>query len=67
VPLNHLVDREFTIGDTTLVGVRLCEPCSYMESLAETEGAEKALIHRGGLNANITESGSIAVDDAIEF
>ncbi len=67
VPLNHLVDREFTVGDATLVGVRLCEPCSYMESLADTEGAEEALVHRGGLNANITSSGTVAVDDAIEF
>jgi len=66
VPLNHLVDREFTVGDATLVGVRLCEPCSYMESLADTPGAEDALVHRGGLNANVVESGRIAVDDVIE-
>lgn len=67
VPLNHLVDREFRVGEATLVGVRLCEPCSYMESLAETAGAEDALIHRGGLNANVVDSGQIAVDDPIEF
>jgi len=67
VPLNHLVDREFKIGTATLVGVRLCEPCSYMQSLAETEGVEEALIHRGGLNANIVDSGTITVDDTVEF
>jgi len=67
VPLNHLVDSEFQIGDATLVGVRLCEPCSYMESLAETEGAADALVHRGGLNANIVESGALAVGDSIEY
>lgn len=67
VPLNHLADREFRVGDATLVGVRLCEPCSYMESLAETEGASDALVHRGGLNANIVDSGTIAVEDSIEY
>jgi len=67
VPLNHLVDREFRVGEATLVGSHLCEPCSYMESLAETEGAERALVHRGGLNANVIESGSVAVGDRIEF
>lgn len=67
VPLNHLVDREFGVGAATLVGERLCEPCSYMESLAGTEGAVGALIHRGGLNATVTASGTIAVDDAVEF
>lgn len=67
VPLNHLVDREFTIGDVTLVGERLCEPCSYMEGLAETEGAAAALVHRGGLNANIVDSGTITDTDVVEF
>ncbi|WP_265110233.1 MOSC domain-containing protein [Halosolutus halophilus] len=67
VPLNHLVDREFRVGDATLVGVRLCEPCSYMESLAGTAGAVDALVHRGGLNANIVDSGSIAVGDDVDF
>lgn len=65
VALNHLIDREFRVGEATLVGVRLCEPCSYMESLAETTGAVEALVHRGGLNATIVESGSITVDDEI--
>lgn len=67
VPLNHLVDREFTVGDATMVGVRLCEPCGYMESLADAEGAVDALTHRGGLNANVVDSGSIDVDDAVKF
>jgi MOSC domain-containing protein YiiM len=67
VPLNHLVDREFRVGEALLVGRQLCEPCGYMESLAEVEGAERALVHRGGLEADIVESGEIAVGDAVEF
>ncbi|VTT86223.1 MOSC domain protein [Halorubrum sp. DM2] len=67
VALNHLVDRTFRIGDVELVGERLCEPCSYMESLAETEGASEALTHRGGLNANVIELGTIAIGDTVEF
>lgn len=67
VPLNHLVDREFTIGDATLVGERLCEPCSYMERLAETDGAVAALVHRGGLNATIVDSGTITDTDVVEY
>jgi len=67
VPLNHLVDREFRVGEALLVGRRLCEPCGYMESLAEVEGAERALVHRGGLEADVVESGEIAVGDAVRF
>src|SRR5260370_2545470 len=29
VPLNHLVDKEFWIGDVKARGLRLCEPCSH--------------------------------------
>ncbi|WP_218927082.1 MOSC domain-containing protein [Halosimplex pelagicum] len=67
VPLNHLVGREFTVGEATFTGVRLCEPCDYMESLADVEGAVEALTHRGGLNANVVDSGTIAVNSSIEF
>lgn len=67
VPLNHLVDREFRVGEATLVGAHLCEPCSYMESLADTEGAMDALVHRGGLNANVIESGTISAADPIVY
>jgi len=70
VPLNHLVDREFRVGEATFVGRRLCEPCSYMAGLADVddaEGAVEALTHRGGLNADIVESGEVAVGDVVEF
>lgn len=67
VPLNHLVDREFRVGEATFRGRRLCEPCNYMASLAEEEGAVAALVHRGGLEADVVESGEIAVGDAIRF
>src|SRR5215470_6502675 len=33
VALNHLVDREFKVGDVTLCGTRLCDPCSHLEKL----------------------------------
>jgi MOSC domain-containing protein YiiM len=33
VPLNHLVGREFNIGKVRIRGMRLCEPCDYLEGL----------------------------------
>ncbi len=67
VGLNHLVDREFRVGEATFVGRRLCEPCSHMASLAGVEGAVEALVHRGGLEANVIESGEIGVSDPIQY
>ncbi len=33
VALNHLVGKEFKVGDTLLRGIRLCEPCTHLELL----------------------------------
>jgi MOSC domain-containing protein YiiM len=64
VPLNHLVDREFTVGDVRLRGVKLCEPCGHLERVTE-KGVKKPLIHRGGLRAEILNDGTIDVGAAV--
>jgi len=64
VPLNHLVGREFRVGDVTLRGLRLCEPCAHLERLSHS-GVREALIHRGGLRAQILTDGTIRVGDSI--
>jgi MOSC domain-containing protein YiiM len=64
VALNHLVNREFKIGEVTLRGTRLCEPCSHMEKLTR-KGVMRGLIHRGGLRADIVIEGVIHVGDII--
>lgn len=64
VPLNHLVDRLFRVGDVLLRGTRLCEPCKYLESLTRP-GVMGGLIHRGGLRAQILEEGVIRVGDVV--
>jgi MOSC domain-containing protein YiiM len=63
VALNHLVGREFRVGEVVLRGLRLCEPCSHLEKLTE-KGVMRGLIHRGGLRAEIVTGGTIRVGDA---
>ena len=65
VAVDHLLDERFRIGDVVCEGVRICEPCSYLESIT-AEGVLSALVHRGGLNAAVVESGTLRVDDRIE-
>jgi MOSC domain-containing protein YiiM len=65
VPLNHLVGREFWIGAVWLRGTRLCEPCKYLEGLTQP-GAMVALIHRGGLRAQILNDGVMRAGDTIK-
>lgn len=63
-PLNHLVDTTFRIGPVVCRGQRLCEPCSHLESLT-ADGVLSALVHRGGLRADILVTGTIRVGDPI--
>jgi len=64
ISLNHLVDKEFRVGEVVLRGTRLCEPCAHMEKLT-LKGALRGLIHRGGLRAEIVTGGTIRVGDSV--
>lgn len=64
VPLNHLVGREFLVGDVLLRGIRLCEPCGHLEALT-VPGVQKGLRHRGGLRAQIVKGGTLRTGDVI--
>jgi MOSC domain-containing protein YiiM len=65
VYLNHLVEKEFCVGEVVLRGTRLCDPCAHMEKLT-VKGALRGLIHRGGLRAEIVKGGIIRVGDVID-
>jgi MOSC domain-containing protein YiiM len=65
VPLNHLVGREFHIGDVRIRGIRLCEPCGHLQKVTGKQ-LIKGLRHRGGLRAQILTQGTIRVGDAIK-
>ena len=67
IDLNALVGREFAIGDVECLGQRLCEPCAHLDASHEVgaSGTLRALIHTGGLRADIVTDGEIRVGDAI--
>jgi|SRR3954451_12054124 MOSC domain-containing protein YiiM len=64
VALNHLVGREFSIGEVRIRGIRLCEPCSHLQALTKLP-VIKSLRHRGGLRAQILTEGIIHVGDRV--
>jgi MOSC domain-containing protein YiiM len=65
VALNHLVGERFRVGDAVVEGEGLCEPCGYMQDHADEPRGVPALKHRGGLDARIVESGTLAVGDDV--
>ena len=64
VPLNHLVGREFQVGEVTLRGIRLNEPCNHLAGLTDDK-VKQGLVHRGGLRAQILTEGVIQPGDEI--
>lgn len=63
--LNHLVGKRFRVGEAICRGDRLCEPCGYLQHVIG-EDVLDALAHRGGVRADILESGTIRPGDEIE-
>jgi MOSC domain-containing protein YiiM len=64
VALNHLVGREFQVGEVRMRGTKLCEPCDHLAQLT-SETIKKGLIHRGGLCAQILTDGVIRPGDCV--
>jgi hypothetical protein len=64
INLNALVGHEFTIGEVRCRGMRLCEPCTVAQRYADRP-VLRALVHRGGLRADILLDGTIRVGDPV--
>jgi hypothetical protein len=64
IDLNRLVGHAFAIGSVRCRGARLCEPCSVVDRYA-SRPVLRALVHRGGLRADILEDGVVRVGDEV--
>lgn len=64
MPVNHLVDREFRVGEIVLFGVRLDQPCKYRDELLDRP-LFNLLLNRSGLNCRIVKGGVIRRGDTI--
>ena len=62
--LDGLIGERFRIGDVECVGRRRCEPCAHLQRLGPP-GVLRALVHRGGLRADVVTDGEIAVGDDV--
>lgn len=65
VPLNELVGRDFQVGEVTVRGHRLCEPCTDLVKYTGREEILPGLVHRAGMRAQVLTEGVIRVGDAV--
>lgn len=64
IDLNGLVGREFAVGGVRCRGMRLCEPCRVLQGYADRP-VLRALVHRGGLRADLLEDGELRAGDPV--
>jgi hypothetical protein len=68
IDLNALVGKQFSVGRVVCLGQRLCEPCAHLERLTARVGKPgtlRALIHMGGLRADVVTDGEIHTGDPV--
>jgi MOSC domain-containing protein YiiM len=64
IDLNALVGHEFAVGEVRCRGMRLCEPCTVVERYS-SRPVLRALVHRGGLRADILTEGLVRAGDSV--
>ncbi len=66
VELMWLIGRDFQVGTAKLRGVKYCDPCERPSKLSgNNQSFKEAFFDRGGLVAEVLESGLIKVGDVI--
>ncbi len=64
IDLDALIGRSFLVGEVECFGRRRCEPCAHLQRLTRP-GVLRALVHRGGLRADVVGGGEIRVGDPV--
>ena len=63
--LNDLVGQRFQLGSLQMLGTELCTPCERPAQLLSRSSFMEAFEGRGGIRAQILNSGTLAVGDKL--
>jgi MOSC domain-containing protein YiiM len=66
IVLEPLIGHTFMIGSATFRATRLAEPCAHLERITRP-GVLRAMVHLGGIRAEIVSDGELRVGDAIRL
>jgi hypothetical protein len=65
--LNNLVGKVFYFGNIRLKGTELCDPCSHPSKLTGKDEFKSAFTGRGGIRAQVLDTGEVSVGDSLSY
>ena len=67
IDLNKIVNKKIQINDVVLKIHQLCQPCRYLQNKLDVDNLVKLLLNKGGVCAEIVQSGIISAFDEIKI
>ena len=67
IDLNKMINRKIQINNVVLKIHQLCQPCRYLQNKLSVDNLVKLLTNKGGVRAEIVQSGVISTFDKIKI
>ena len=67
IDLNKMMNKRIQINNVVLKIHQLCQPCRYLQNKLSVDNLVKLLINKGGVRAEIVQSGIISIFDEIKI
>ena len=67
IDLNKIINYKIQINDVVLNIHQLCQPCRYLQNKLSVDNLVKLLTNKGGVRAEIVQSGMISTFDEIKI
>ena len=67
IDLNKMINKKIQINDVVLKIHQLCQPCRYLQNKLSVDNLVKLLTNKGGVRAEILQSGIISTFDKIKI
>ena len=67
IDLNKMMNKRIQINNVVLKIHQLCQPCRYLQNKLSVDNLVKLLINKGGVRAEIVQSGVISTFDEIKI
>ena len=67
IDLNKMINKKIQINNVVLKIHQLCQPCRYLQNKLSVDNLVKLLTNKGGVRAEIVQSGVISTFDEIKI